>query len=75
MDGDRVYFVTHDFKVLCLDVAGNIAGGRHPPVAGKAKLVWKYDMWSRLGVFPSDAANGSPIVDGDLLYVLDVQRH
>jgi outer membrane protein assembly factor BamB len=62
VDGERVYFVTHDFKVLCLDVAGN-AGRR------KAKIVWKYDMWSRLGVFPSDAANGSPILDGDLLYV------
>ena len=62
VDGERVYFVTHDFKVLCLDVAGN-AGRR------KAKTVWKYDMWSRLGVFPSDAANGSPILDGDLLYV------
>ncbi len=62
VDGERVYFVTHDFKVLCLDVAGN-AGRR------TAKIVWKYDMWSRLGVFPSDAANGSPILDGDLLYV------
>ncbi len=70
VEGDSVYFVTHDFKVLCLDVAGNNPGGQHAPmVGGKAKLVWKYDMWSRLGVFPSDAANGSPIVDGDLLYV------
>ena len=26
-------------------------------------------MWDKLGVFPCDAANGSPLIDGDLLYV------
>ncbi len=26
-------------------------------------------MWARLGVYPCDAANGSVVVDGDLLYV------
>ena len=26
-------------------------------------------MWDKLGVFPCDAANGSPVIDGDLLYV------
>jgi outer membrane protein assembly factor BamB len=61
VEGDRVYFVTHDFKVLCLDAAGR--------QGGKAKIVWSYDMWERLGVFPCDAVNGSPVIDGDLLYV------
>ena len=26
-------------------------------------------MWEKLGVFPCDAANGSPLIIGDLLYV------
>jgi outer membrane protein assembly factor BamB len=65
VDGDRVYFVTHSFQVVCLDVNGQRAG----PEAGGARVIWTYDMWDKLGVFPCDAANGSPLIDGDLLYV------
>jgi outer membrane protein assembly factor BamB len=66
VDEDRVYFVTHSFKVMCLDVNGQPAG---PDEAGQARVVWEYDLWDKLGVFPCDAANGSPLIDGDLLYV------
>ncbi len=66
VDGDRLYFVTHSFKVLCLDVKGQPSGGSEP---AKARVIWEYDMWDKLGVFPCDAANGSPIIDGDFLYV------
>lgn len=65
VDGDRVYFVSNRFEVLCLDVRGQPAG----PEAGKARVVWSFDLWDKLGVFPCDATNGSPVVDGDLLYV------
>ncbi len=65
VDGDRLYFVTNDFKVACLDTRGQAT--KHAP--GQARVVWTYDMWARLGVFPCDAANGSAVVDGDLLYV------
>jgi outer membrane protein assembly factor BamB len=65
VDGDRVYFVTHSFKVMCLDVNGHSLG----PEAGQARVIWEYDMIDKLGVFPCDAANGSPAVAGDLLYV------
>jgi outer membrane protein assembly factor BamB len=65
VDGDRVYFTTHSFKVMCLDVNGQPAGAE----AGQARVVWEYDMWDKLGVFPCDAANGSPAIDGDFLYV------
>ena len=65
VDGERVYFVTHSFKVLCLDAQGQ-RGGAGP---GQARVVWEYDLWDRLGVFPCDAANGSPAIDGDFLYV------
>ncbi|MDD4868975.1 MAG: PQQ-binding-like beta-propeller repeat protein [Kiritimatiellae bacterium] len=66
VDGNKVYFVTHSFKVMCLDVNGQTDG----PDVGKAKVVWEYDMWDKLGVFPCDAANSCPLIDGDLLYVL-----
>jgi outer membrane protein assembly factor BamB len=65
VESDRVYLVSNRFDVLCLDIRGQPPG----PEAGKARVVWSYDTWKELGVFPCDAANGSPIVDGDLLYV------
>jgi outer membrane protein assembly factor BamB len=65
VDGDHLYFVTHSFKVMCLDVNGQPPG----PEAGQARVIWEYDMFDQLGVFPCDAANGSPAIDGDLLYV------
>jgi outer membrane protein assembly factor BamB len=65
VDGDRVYFVSNRFDVVCLDAAGQPPG----PEAGHARVVWTYDMWEKLGVFPCDASNGSPLVVGDLLYV------
>jgi outer membrane protein assembly factor BamB len=65
VDGDRVYFVTNRFDVVCLDARGQPPG----PEAGNARVVWSYDTWEKLGVFPCDAANGSPVIDGDLLYV------
>lgn len=64
VDGDRVYFVSHRFEVVCLDLNGS-AGAQ----AGEARVVWTFDMQERVGAFPCDAANGSPLIDGDLLYV------
>ena len=63
VEGDRVYFVSNRFDVVCLDAAGSQAK------AGEARVVWTFDMWEKLGVFPCDAANASPLIVGDLLYV------
>lgn len=68
VEQNRVYFVSNDFKVVCLD-AGGEATSASPRPDGEAKVIWTFDMWDRLGVFPCDAANGSPVIDGDLLYV------
>jgi outer membrane protein assembly factor BamB len=67
VEGDRLYFVTHSFKVLCLDVNGEPPSGTEP---GNARVIWEYDMWDKLGVFPCDAANSSPVIDGELVYVM-----
>ena len=69
VDGDRLYFVDQNCVVECLDINGQ------PPTAGagagEAKVIWKFDMYAdkAVGARPSDACNGSPLVDGDLLYV------
>ena len=67
VESNRLYFVTHSFKVICLDVNGEPPAGSEP---GNACVIWEYDMWDKLGVFPSDAANSSPVIDGDLIYVI-----
>jgi outer membrane protein assembly factor BamB len=69
VDGERVYFVDQNCMVECLDVRGE------PPLAkgeaGEAKVIWTFDMYGdkAVGSRPSDACNGSPLIDGDLLYV------
>ena len=81
-DGDRVYFVNHRCEVMCLDANGsthpfyisNESGNNstnQPPVAPgvcSERVVWTFDLWA-FGVRPSDACDGQPLVDGDLLYV------
>ena len=54
-DGEGVYFVNHRCEVLCLN-------------ANTGAEVWRFDMWN-YGIRPSDACDGSPLLDGDLLYV------
>jgi outer membrane protein assembly factor BamB len=55
VEGDRVYLVTNRCEAVCLDTAG--------------RLKWRFDMFSKLPVYPHDAANCSILVHGDLLYV------
>lgn len=63
VEGQRVYFVSNRFDAMCLDAAGS------PTTPGEARVVWKFDMWEKLGVFPCDASNSSPLLIGDLLYL------
>ena len=73
VDDQRVYFVNHRCEVVCLDAkgpaAGKAASPASPSAVPEAKVVWVFDMWQQTGDRPSDAANGSPLLDGDLLYV------
>jgi outer membrane protein assembly factor BamB len=82
VDGDRVYFVNHRCEVMCLDVNGGANPFVAPIEAGSTatnqpsvapgvrgeRVVWKFDLWD-YGIRPSDACDGQPLVDGDLLYV------
>ena len=69
VDGDRLYFVDQNCVVECLNVRGQ------PAKAGsevrKASVIWTFDMYAdkRVRSRPSDACNGSPLIDGDMLYV------
>ena len=69
VEGNRVYFVDQNCVVECLDLQGQepAAGA----AVGEAKVIWSFDMYAdqSVGSRPSDACNGSPLIDGDLLYV------
>ena len=85
VEGDRVYVVSNRAEVLCLDARGQADGNDGPfkdeaafvssdgkPVpqqADDADILWRYDMVAELKVSPHNAANGSILLDGDLLYV------
>jgi len=47
-------------------------GDRPPPPTPRgvrgAKILWTFDLWEH-GIRPSDACDGSPLVDGDFVYV------
>jgi len=69
VDGDRVYFVDQNCVVECLDIHGQPAV--NGAEVGEGKVIWTFDMYAEqaVGSRPSDACNGSPLIDGNLLYV------
>ena len=63
VDGDRVYYVSNRCELVCADVEGD-------PKTGKAKFLWKLDMIKELKVVPFQLAACSPLVVGDLVFVV-----
>jgi len=56
VEGDRLYYVTAECQLRCLDTHG-------------PDIVWELDMCARLGVFPHEATNSEVLPVGDLLMV------
>jgi outer membrane protein assembly factor BamB len=63
VDGDRLYYVSNRCELVCADVEGD-------QKTGKAKIVWSLDMVKKLNVYPCFLANCSPLVVGDLVFVV-----
>lgn len=77
VDGDRVYYVSNRCELVCVDVEGLKAGKNTGPFTdekynepGDADIVWSFDMIDQLAVFPHNLATSSPVIAGDLIYVL-----
>ncbi|MDC0935446.1 PQQ-binding-like beta-propeller repeat protein [Pirellulales bacterium] len=76
IEGDRLYYVTAQAQIRCLDVeafadsendgpwTAEISTGPHD-----ADLIWEIDMGVELGVYPHEAPNCSIVSVGDLLMV------
>jgi outer membrane protein assembly factor BamB len=61
--GNRLYYVCNRCEVICADVEGD-------QEKQEAKILWKLDMIKELGVFPHNLATCSPLIVGDLLFVI-----
>lgn len=66
VDGDRLYYVSNRCELVCADVEGD-------QKTGKAKIIWTLDMMAKLNVDPCYLANCSPLIIGDLVYVVTGQ--
>lgn len=76
LDGNRLYYVTAECQLRCLDTQGFQDGENNGPYQEEvfqdnraADMVWELDMCARLGVFPHEASNSEVVPVGDLLMV------
>jgi outer membrane protein assembly factor BamB len=63
VEGNRLYYVSNRCEVVCADTEGT-------PGTQEGKIIWKLDMIGQLGVFPHNLATCSPLIAGDLLFVI-----
>jgi outer membrane protein assembly factor BamB/HEAT repeat protein len=75
VEGNRLYYVTAECQLRCLDTQGFRDGENNGPYREEvfqdnaaADIVWELDM-ARLGVFPHEASNSEVLPVGDLLMV------
>jgi outer membrane protein assembly factor BamB/HEAT repeat protein len=76
VEGNRLYYVTAQCQLRCLDTQGFRDGENNGPYqeeifkdGAAADIVWELDMCGRLGVFPHEATNSDVLPVGDLLMV------
>jgi outer membrane protein assembly factor BamB len=76
VEGNRLYYVTAECQLRCLDTRGFRDGTNDGPYRAEAlkdsaaaDIVWELDMCARLGVFPHEACNSEVLPAGDLLVV------
>jgi outer membrane protein assembly factor BamB len=60
VEGNHIYFVTNRAEVVCVNT----------DAPDPSKFVWSLDMIKDLGVFPHNLATCSPLIVGDLLFVI-----
>lgn len=77
VEGNRLWVMTNRAELMCLDVNGFYDGKNDGPYTDEtdtgqqdADIVWSLDLIGKLGVYPQRLAASSPVVRGDLLYVV-----
>lgn len=80
IEGDRLYYVSNRCELICADVEGFANGNQgvqdeQYQDATDADILWRLDMMKELGVFPHNLAASSPLVVGDLVFVVTGNGH
>lgn len=76
VEGKRLYYVSNRCELVCADTEGFIDGKndgiQDEKYAGPtdADLIWRLDMIKDLHVFPHNLSVCSPMIVGDILYVV-----
>lgn len=77
VEGDRMYYVSNRAELVCLDTEGFMDKENDGPVIDEkdhgdtdADVIWKMDMINELDVFPHNLAASSPLVVGDLVFLV-----
>ncbi|HET6978888.1 MAG TPA: HEAT repeat domain-containing protein [Pyrinomonadaceae bacterium] len=75
VEGDRLYYVTAECQLRCLDIQGFSDGENDGPYREEvfqdkaaADIIWQLDL-PALGVFPHEACNSDVLRLGDLLFL------
>lgn len=76
VEGNRLYYVTAECQLRCLDTQGFRDGENNGPYMEEVfqndnagDIIWELDICGRLGVFPHEATNSEVLPLGDLLMV------
>ena len=79
VEKDRMWVVTSRCELMCLDTEGFTDGendGDYKEEADSenqdADIIWNLDMIEELGVFPHNLATSSPVIFGDIVYILSL---
>jgi outer membrane protein assembly factor BamB len=80
VDGDRVYYVSNRCELICADVEGFANGNQgvqDEQYKDKidADIIWRLDMMEELGVFPHNLAVCSPVIVGELVFIVTGNGH
>jgi outer membrane protein assembly factor BamB len=75
-DAKRIYYVSNRCELVCATTEG-LGAGRNEGVQDEkykgptdADIVWRLDMMKELNVFPHNLSTSSPLVAGDLVFVI-----
>jgi outer membrane protein assembly factor BamB len=77
IEGNRMYYVSNRCELVCADVEGFRDGENDGPFKGEkltdpidGDIIWSLDMLNELGVFPHNLATSSPVIYGDLIFLV-----
>ena len=77
IEGKRMWVVTNRCELMCLDTEGFRDGKNNGKVQDEvdkekedADIIWNLDMIEEFGVFPHNLATSSPVIVGDIIYLL-----